>query len=45
MPTLVEMNAVAPDAPVFLLNLYNQAFLNRAALRAVVYKREGVACY
>lgn len=45
MPTPVEMNAVAPDAPVFLRTLYNQAFLNRAALWAVGYRRKGVACY
>jgi predicted amidohydrolase YtcJ len=40
MPTLAEINAVAPDTPVFLLNLYNQALLNRAALRAVGYTRD-----
>jgi len=40
LPTLAEINAAAPDTPVFLLNLYNQALLNRAALRAVGYTRD-----
>lgn len=35
MPTLAEINAVAPDTPVFILHLYDRAFLNAAALRAV----------
>jgi predicted amidohydrolase YtcJ len=35
MPTLEEINAVAPDTPVFVLHLYDRAFLNGAALRAV----------
>lgn len=34
MPTLNEINAVAPDTPVFILHLYDRALLNRAALRA-----------
>lgn len=34
MPTLEELNAAAPDTPVFVLHLYDRAFLNRAALRA-----------
>lgn len=34
MPTLDEINAVAPDTPVFILHLYDRALLNRAALRA-----------
>ncbi|WP_430232046.1 amidohydrolase [Nitrosomonas communis] len=34
MPTLAEINAVAPDTPVFILHLYDRALLNRAALRA-----------
>jgi predicted amidohydrolase YtcJ len=37
MPTLDEINAAAPDTPVFVLHLYSQALLNRAALRAVGY--------
>src|SRR5262245_57421437 len=39
MPTLEELNAAAPDTPVFVLNLYALALLNRAALRAVGYDR------
>jgi predicted amidohydrolase YtcJ len=37
MPTLDEINAAAPDTPVFILHLYDQALLNRAALRALGY--------
>ncbi len=37
LPTLDELNALAPDTPVFLLHLYDRALLNRAALRAVGY--------
>jgi predicted amidohydrolase YtcJ len=37
MPTLDELNAAAPDTPVFVLNLYASALLNRAALRAAGY--------
>jgi predicted amidohydrolase YtcJ len=40
MPTLQEMNAVAPDTPVFVLNLYDRAWLNKAALRAVGYTKD-----
>jgi predicted amidohydrolase YtcJ len=39
MPTLDEINALAPDTPVFILHLYDRALLNRAALRAVGYTR------
>src|SRR5712691_1371867 len=39
MPTLDEINAVAPDTPVFVLHLYDRAFLNGAALRAVGYDK------
>src|SRR5262249_45999671 len=39
MPTIDELNAAAPDTPVFVLNLYAIALLNRAALRAVGYDR------
>jgi len=39
MPTLEELNAAAPDTPVFVLHLYAGALLNRAALRAVGYDR------
>ena len=37
MPTLEEINAAAPDMPVFVLHLYDRALLNAAALRAVGY--------
>ncbi|MFJ5763486.1 amidohydrolase [Neobacillus sp. NPDC093182] len=40
MPTLEEINRIAPDTPVFILNLYRQAFLNKAALRAVGYTKD-----
>jgi predicted amidohydrolase YtcJ len=39
LPTIEELNAVAPDTPVFLLHLYDRALLNGAALRAVGYDR------
>jgi hypothetical protein len=35
MPSLDEINAAAPDTPVFILHLYDRALLNRAALRAL----------
>lgn len=35
MPTLDELNAVAPDTPVYVLFLYTHALLNRAALAAL----------
>jgi len=37
LPTLDELNAAAPDTPVFILHLYDRALLNGAALRAVGY--------
>jgi predicted amidohydrolase YtcJ len=40
LPTLDELNAVAPETPVFILHLYDRALLNRAALRAVGYTRD-----
>jgi predicted amidohydrolase YtcJ len=39
LPTIEELNAVAPDTPVFLLHLYDRAILNAAALRAVGYTK------
>lgn len=39
MPTLQEINEIAPDTPVFILHLYDRALLNAAALRAVGYNR------
>lgn len=43
MPTLDEINAVAPDTPVFILHLYDRAFLNRAALRAAGFDKNSIA--
>jgi predicted amidohydrolase YtcJ len=40
LPTIDELNAAAPDTPVFLLHLYDRAILNGAALRAVGYTKE-----
>lgn len=40
MPTLQELNAIAPDTPVFILHLYDRALLNGAALRAVGYTKD-----
>ena len=40
LPTIDEINAVAPDTPVFLLHLYDRALLNAAALRAVGYTKD-----
>ena len=40
LPTLDEINAAAPDTPVFILHLYDRALLNRAALRAVGYDKD-----
>jgi predicted amidohydrolase YtcJ len=43
MPTLEEINAISPDTPVFILHLYDRAFLNAAALRAVGFTKDSVA--
>jgi predicted amidohydrolase YtcJ len=40
LPTLDDINAIAPDTPVFLLHLYDRALLNGAALRAVGYTKD-----
>jgi predicted amidohydrolase YtcJ len=40
LPTLAEINAAAPDTPVFILHLYDRALLNGAALRAVGYTKD-----
>jgi predicted amidohydrolase YtcJ len=39
LPTLEELNAAAPDTPVFILHLYDRALLNAAALRAAGYTK------
>src|SRR5215471_791040 len=43
MPTLDEINRVAPDTPVFVMHLYDRALLNGAALRAVGYDKNAPA--
>src|SRR6201998_3094158 len=43
LPTIAEINAAAPETPVFILHLYDRALLNAAALRAVGYTRETAA--
>lgn len=43
MPTLAEINRIAPDTPVFILHLYDRALLNRAALRAVGFTKDTLA--
>jgi predicted amidohydrolase YtcJ len=40
LPTLDELNQVAPNTPVFILHLYDRALLNGAALRAVGYSKD-----
>jgi predicted amidohydrolase YtcJ len=40
LPTLEEINAAAPETPVFILHLYDRALLNRAALRVVGYTKD-----
>ena len=35
LPTIDEINAVAPEVPVYVLHLYDRAWLNQAALRAL----------
>jgi predicted amidohydrolase YtcJ len=40
LPTIEELNAVAPDTPVFILHLYDRALLNGAALRVVGYTKD-----
>src|SRR5579859_5842492 len=39
LPTIDEINAIAPETPVFLLHLYDRAMLNAAALRVVGYDK------
>jgi len=40
LPTLEEINNIAPDTLVFILHLYDRALLNAAALRAVGYTKD-----
>ncbi|MEU9271488.1 amidohydrolase [Streptomyces sp. NPDC048251] len=40
LPTVAELNAAAPDTPVFVLHLYQAALMNRAALKAAAYTKD-----
>ena len=40
MPSLEEINAVAPETPVFVLHLYDRALVNKAGLRALGYTKD-----
>ncbi|MCR9255299.1 MAG: amidohydrolase [Alphaproteobacteria bacterium] len=40
MPTLDEINAAAPDTPVFILHLYGRALINRAAIQALGFDKD-----
>ncbi|PWI14489.1 amidohydrolase [Streptomyces sp. Act143] len=40
LPTVAELNAAAPDTPVFVLHLYQSAILNRAAVKAAGYTKD-----
>jgi predicted amidohydrolase YtcJ len=40
MPTVAELNAAAPDTPVFVLHLYQSALMNRAAVQAAGFNRD-----
>jgi predicted amidohydrolase YtcJ len=40
MPTIADLNAAAPDTPVFVLHLYDRALLNAAALRVIGYNKD-----
>ncbi|MEM9670504.1 MAG: amidohydrolase [Pseudomonadota bacterium] len=40
LPTLDEINKVAPSTPVFILHLYGQALLNQAAIRVLGFNKD-----
>jgi predicted amidohydrolase YtcJ len=40
LPTLTELNQIAPDTPVFILHLYDRAMLNRAALKVCGFTKD-----
>lgn len=40
LPTVSELNAAAPETPVFILNLYQSAILNRAAVKAAGFTKD-----
>lgn len=39
MPTLQEINTISKVTPIFILHLYDRAFLNQAAVRAIGYDK------
>ncbi|HWU43368.1 MAG TPA: amidohydrolase, partial [Bdellovibrio sp.] len=40
LPTIDEINAASPDAPVFILHLYDRALLNAAAVRVCGFTKD-----
>ena len=40
LPTLQEINNAAPNTPVFILHLYGQALLNKAAINALGFNKD-----
>ncbi len=40
LPTISELNTIAPDVPVFILNLYQSAIMNRAAVKAAGFTKD-----
>ena len=40
LPTLDEINQAAPHTPVFILHLYGQALLNKAAIRVLGFNKD-----
>ncbi|MFD5065714.1 amidohydrolase [Streptomyces sp. NPDC058394] len=40
LPTVSELNAAAPETPVFVLNLYQSAIMNRAAVQAAGFTKD-----
>src|ERR1700722_14718849 len=40
LPTIEELNAIAPETPVFILHLYDRAPLNAEARRVVGYTKD-----
>ncbi|MFF3469278.1 amidohydrolase [Streptomyces sp. NPDC001984] len=40
LPTVSELNAAAPDTPVFVLNLYQSAIMNHAAVQAAGFTKD-----
>lgn len=43
LPTLDEINQATGDTPAFILSVYDRAFLNRAALRAIGWTKDTAA--